>query len=126
MSKATNPDRDGNTFSIGDGASLRLYTDSHAYTILKVSPKTIHLQRDAAILMNGPTSGELDALRVHPGGFVAHVSGKQRYNYSPNPKGSIIKATLRKNGQWVQAGHSTTSPGCRVTAGRREHYDYNY
>ena len=26
MSKATNPDRNGNTFRIGDGASLRLYT----------------------------------------------------------------------------------------------------
>lgn len=126
MSKATNPDRNGNTFRIGDGASLRLYTDCHAYTILKVSSKTIHLQRDTATLENGPSSGEPDALRVHPGGFAAHVSGAQRYSYKLNPEGSIIKATLRKNGQWVQAGHSTTSPGCRVTAGRREHYDYNY
>lgn len=116
------------TFEVGDGATLCLYTDRYACTVVAVSPngKTITLRRDKATLLNGFESGEPDALVFSPGGFMGHTSGVQRYSYEPNPDGQEFKASLRKNGQWVRCGHATTSPGNRVTAGRHERYDYNF
>jgi len=116
------------TFEVGDGATYRTYTDYSAYTVIEVScnGKTITLREDKATLLNGFNSGEEDALKFTPGGFAGHVSGAQRYKFEPNPDGRVIKASLRKNGQWVRTGHPTSSPGCRVTKGRRQFYDYNF
>jgi len=124
----TNPDRNGNTFSVGDGVTFRIHTDCSAYTVTEVSPKRMTLRLDDQKLLNAPNSGEPDALKCDVGGFAAHVSGKQRWSYTPNPEGPVLKVSLRKTGEWVQAGHPTNSPGCRLTRkpGRHAHQDFNY
>ena len=125
------------TPKVGQGATFCTYTDCKACTVIKVSRsgKQVTLQRDKATLLNGPTSGEPDALVQIPGGFAAHTSGTQRYSYEPDPDGKIIKVSKRtyKNGHgetivvWKEVGHRTNSPGCTATFnGRHEYYDYNF
>ena len=115
-------------FEVGDGATVVLWSDRKAYTVVAVSKtgKTITLQQDKQHLVNGPTSGETDALTVTPGGFAAHVSGVQRWHCERDPEGPMTKATLRKNGEWVLKGTATSERGCRVFRGRAPHYDYNF
>lgn len=120
---------------IGDGATFTIYSDRHAGTIVKRTATTIWWQADEATLLNGVNSGEPDALKAYPGGFAAHVEGVQRYEYKRNPDAPIQKFTRRevrdhanvlKRIVWKQSGHGTRSPGCVLTAGRHEHYDYNF
>lgn len=117
--------KEATTFKAGDGATIHLYSDSHAYTVIAVSKggKKITLQRDKCKLLNGASSGEKDALTFTPGGFCGHTSGVQRWDMQPDPNGGVTVATLRKDGRWRQRGCRTSG---RVTAGRHEHYDYNY
>ena len=85
----------------------------------------IKVQEDKSKLLNGMDSGEADALKCDVGGFVGYVSGKQRYEYAPNPDGAIDKFTLRNNGQYVRVGESKT--GTRLIVGGRESYhDFNF
>ena len=121
------------TFKVNDGATINHYSDSHACTVIEVSPngKKIKVQRDKAVLLNGVTSGEADALEFQAGGFVGHTSGKQRYKYEVDLNGHILEASLRKNGKWFIKGDSTTISGGRyngrqITKGRHEHYDFNF
>jgi hypothetical protein len=105
-------------FAPGDGATLCMYSDRHACTVIRRTAKTLTLQRDKATLLNGFKSGEKDALQFAPGGFFGHTSGTQRYNYEPDPQGQIFVARLTKRG-W--------RCGCnRIGAGRSEHYDFNF
>lgn len=105
------------TFAVGDGATLRIGTDGHAYTVTAVSPsgKTITMQRDTATI--DPT-WKAD---FHPGGFVGHVSNShtQRWTYAPDPDGVIRQARLLANGRWA-------SLGTPVIPGRHENYDHNF
>lgn len=119
---------------VGDGATVRGWSDRYACTIIEVSKsgKSVKIQRDKATLLNGPDSGEPDALKVYPGGFAAHVSGTQRYSYEPDPEGVIYEVSYRKpstwnaDGCWVIKGESVRG-GRRVTMGQRyEYYDYNF
>ncbi len=112
-------------FKEHDGATIHGYTDSKACTVCFASPKEIWIQRDNAILLNGADSGEPDALKFTLGGFSAHCSGVQRYRYERECVGPMIKATLRKNGKWILKGEGMRT-GREVTAGRSEHYDYNF
>lgn len=124
---ATNPLNDA---KVGDGATFTIYTDSKAGTIIARTEKTITWQQDTATLQNGVNSGESDALKFSPGGFVGHTSGNQRYEYEPNPEGQILKFSrrdLRNGGHvWKLCKHPTRSPGNSLSAGRHEHYDYNF
>jgi hypothetical protein len=103
-------------FAVGDGATTHLYTDSHAYTVIAVSPggKTVTMQRDKATL--DPAFKP----EMHAGGFAAHTSNQheQTYTYQPDSDGTVRKARLTKRG-W-------SSLGQRVTQGRHEFYDYNF
>jgi len=103
-------------FKVGDGATIHLYTDAHAWTVISVSEsgKTITIQGDNA---------ELDPTwkpEMHPGGFSAHCSNNysQRWICTPNPNGPIRKARLTKRG-WSANGQS-------VTKGRHPFHDYNF
>ena len=132
-------------FAVGDGATFTGYSDCHAATIIKVSAsgKTITLQQDEATLLNGPNSGEEDALVMTPGGFAGHTEGRQRYSYKPDPNGRIVKATLRewigeerdeetleygevRKSRWKMVGNKTNARGGNVLAKRMEFYDYNF
>jgi hypothetical protein len=112
-------------FEVGDGATVVKYSDRNAGTIVEASAKKVVWQRDTATLLNGPQSGEDDALVFSPGGFVGHTSGTQRYEYAPDPDGVTRVFTLRKNGRWVQAGEPMTG-GPKLVAGRSEYYDFNF
>jgi hypothetical protein len=103
-------------FEAGDGASVRLWTDAHAYTVIRVSPsgKTITLQRAKATL-DPEWKPEMIL-----GGFAAHTANnhEQRWTYEPDPDGAVITARFTRRG-WMRQGQ-------RVSHGYREHYDYNF
>ena len=113
---------------INDPVTYIVYTDADAGWVSKVSAsgKTIEVEFAEQTLLNGPNSGEPDALHFSPGGFVGHVSGNQRWKIerASNPK--KLKFTLRKNGVWKIAGHSTKSPGCVLFRGHNPYYDFNF
>lgn len=117
------------SFKVGDGATWCGWSDRTACTVIEVGPRSITLQEDTAVLLNGADSGAADALRFDLGGFAAHVSGVQRYSYTPNPEGRVWTATWRPTaGRYFIKGCSTK--GARacgaVVAGRGKHHDYNF
>lgn len=103
---------------VGDGITLRGYTECYAYTVIRRTAKTITLQRDIATLING------DELEFIPGGFAAHCTNQriQKYEYTPNPDGGVVTIRRNKKGNWVRPGET----GKGAFMGRREFYDYNF
>lgn len=103
-------------FEAGDGASVRLHTDAHAYTVIRVSPsgKTITLQRAKATL-DPEWKPE-----VIPGGFAGHTANDrtQRWTYEPDPDGAVTTARFTRSG-WMRQGQ-------RVSHGYYEYYDHNF
>ena len=106
-------------FTVGDGATQRIGSDAHAYTVIKVSPsgKTITLQRDKVTLDPGFKPD------FHPGGFVGHVANQhdQRWTYEADPDGGVTTARLTPRG-WKTPGSSRPD----IRPGRREYYDWNF
>jgi len=83
------------------------------------------LSREAAYVAD---SGEADALEFHPGGFVGHTSGTQRYAFEPGD-GERLRFSLRATGEYKQAGISsrgTMRAWGRLSHGRTRSYDFNY
>jgi hypothetical protein len=119
--KAQDEGATNGTWTVGQGVTVHRYSDAEVCTVVRVTLATVTLQRDKATLLNGPKSGADDALVVTPGGFAAHTSGVQRYSYEPDSDGVTTVAHLNQHGEW----HTNGTNG-RVTAGRREHYDYNF
>lgn len=115
----------GQTFKVGDGATVLLWTDRQAGTIIEATEKTVTWQRDKATLVNGMNSDAADKLTFEAGGFFGHTSGTQRYEYEADEQGATQTFTLRKNGAWVAAGQPMKN-GRRLVAGRSEKYDYNF
>jgi hypothetical protein len=109
-------------FNVSEGVHVSWWSDIHSYTIIKRTPKSIIIQRDDVVLLNGADSGEIDTLKFNNGGFCANVTGTQRYEITPNDKNGTTKATLRKNGEW-KLSHGNYST---VKLGRYEYYDYNF
>ena len=115
-------------FRVGDGVRWAAGTDCCAGTVVKVTPKSVIVVEDEAKLLNGFSSGEPDALKFTPGGFVGHTSGTQRYEFSPG-NGPELRFTLRKTGLFKLAG--TPVGGSmrgwgNLYKGRRKYYDYNF
>ena len=114
--------------NVGDGVSVSVWTDIDAYTIVSKTASTITLRCDNAELLNR------DELRFDVGGFAAHVTGEQRYAYTPNPDGHTVKITLRRwtdeegneRRKWKRAGTRTFEQGGNAYAGRSKHHDYNF
>lgn len=108
-----------------DAATVRGYSDHQAATIIERTATRITVRTDTATLLNGPDSGEPDALTFTPGGFCGHTSGVQRWEHTPDPDGVIYMYTLRKNGRWVLLG--APANGRQLLVGKRaHHYDYNF
>jgi hypothetical protein len=90
------------TPEVGMGATVLLWTDRHAGTITKVTPKSFTLVEDKATRIDG--NGMSDA---------------QAYSYEPNPNGRTWIFRLTSKG-W-------RSKGTAVALGvRREYYDYSF
>lgn len=115
---------------VGDGVSVSVWSDVHAYTIIKRTATTMTLRADRAELLNR------DELRFVAGGFAAHCENQevQRYEYTPNPNGVKIKISLRhwndeednERRRWKKSGVRTFEIGGNVRPGRRAFRDFNF
>lgn len=115
-------------FQVGDGVHWHAGTDIVAGTVVRANGKSVWVVEDKATLLNGFNSGEDDALRFSPSGFVGHTSGEQRYRFEPG-NGEPIRFSLRRTGDYKLEG--TSVRGSMSTWGvlrheRRKHYDYNF
>jgi hypothetical protein len=88
---------------IGMGATILMYTDRHAATIVEVRHNMVFVRQDRATL-KGSTMSE-----------------SQEYHYEPNPEAALRCFTLRRNGAWVEQGTEMKS-GTRLAIGHREEY----
>lgn len=102
--------------NVGDGCTYHLYTDAHACTVIKRTPKSITIQQDKATL--NPTFKPDFII----GGFCAHCTNQneQSYTYEPDSNGKIITA------RWSEKYGAYMYLGKRITVGRHEFYDYNF
>lgn len=101
---------------VGDGVTVVLYSDRHAYTVIKRTPCTITIQRDKATLSDDFKPD------IVPGGFCGHCvnQDEQTYTYERDEHGS--KLTLhfsKKYGRFMYLNKY-------ILIGRHEFYDYNF
>lgn len=94
---------------VGLGATELLYSDRHAYTIVRISKggKRFWMQRDIA--RRSDNNG---------------MSNAQTYTYRPNPDAPEVAVSLRKDGKWRRVGfreEGVVSVGLRM-----EYYDYSF
>lgn len=93
---------------VGDGVTVFHYTDRSAGTVERISPsgKTVWIRPDRAI-------------RKDRNG----MSESQQYAYEPVEDAKLMRATLRKDGQWRLSGYM----GYKVAFGFRDAYhDYSF
>lgn len=100
----------------GDGITINLWSDSHAYTVIKRTPSTITVQRDKAILDKNFKPEWI------AGGFAGHCTNQdeQSYIYERNEKGEVL--TLRYSKKYGRFMYLEKS----ISIGRHEFYDYNF
>lgn len=100
----------------GDGMTVCLWSDRHAYTVIKKTKTTVTLRRCKATL-----SPDFKPEFI-VGGFVAHCTNQneQTYTYEEDPDGEVIIA------HWSQKKAGYYTNGAHVIAGRHEFYDYNF
>ena len=92
---------------VGDGATIVMWTDRHAATVIAVSKsgKSAVIQEDKAIRL-----GKME------------MSESQQYTFEKNPNGAVHKIQLTNKG-WRIGGQR----GTKVLIGvRDEYYDYNF
>lgn len=105
------------TAKVGDGATIHLWSDAHACTIIKVTKSTVTVRRDKATLDPGFKPEFI------LGGFCAHCTNQdeQSYTYEEDPNGEVSTFHWsRKYGTYGRPGN------LRLTRGRREFHDYNF
>jgi len=115
---------------VGDGITVSLWTDSEAYTILRVTPTRITAREDRA------TRDPAFKPRIIPGGFAGHCTNQneQKYSYEPDAAGAVVTITLRRwrdeNGaerrRWKRSGCKTHERGGNAWPGRAKFHDYNF
>lgn len=99
-------------------ASEHLYTDVHAYEIVRiVSDQTIEVRRMDAKITNA------EELKFHVGGFAAHCSNQraQEHAYTSNPDAGVVRIRKNKRGEWVHKGGRFT-----LQAEPYEFHDFNF
>jgi len=102
---------------VGDGATVNLWSDRHAGTIIKVTKRTIVIRRDKAILDPNFKPNYI------PGGFSVHCTNShdQKWSYEPDEDGDLTTLYWsEKYRQYGRPGNLTASKG------RHEYYDYNF
>ena len=102
---------------VGDGATVYLYSDSHAGTIVKVTKCSVTVRRDKATL---DPNFKPDII---PGGFCGHCinQDEQSYTYEPDENGTLTTV------YWSKKYNQYGLPGnLRLGKGRHEFFDYNF
>ena len=123
------PIPDNMRLNVGDEVTFRLYTDCTTGIVIAVteSGQTATVQYCKQVLLNGPDSGEHDALVCTPSGFCAHVEGVQRWEITDDPDGDIDRFSYRPAiNAWKQSGWHTHSAGALLFKGHFPYYDYNF
>jgi hypothetical protein len=97
--------------TVGMGATICLWTDRHAATVVAVSEngKTVTVQQDKATRTDN-----------------LGMSDCQSYTYEADPKGRRSVFTLRQNGRWVEKGCGMKSGPVLSLGHRDEHYDFSF
>lgn len=88
---------------VGDGVTINFYSDSHACTVTKRTPKTLTCRRDRAIRTD------------HNG-----MSDCQSYRYERDENGATYKA------YWSKKFGCFCWCGKPISVGRHEYYDYSF
>lgn len=99
-------------------ANLHGYTDVRPFEVVRViSGMTIELREMNAKLAEG------EKPEFIPGGFAGHCTNQRilKYDITSNPEAPVIRARLRKNGQW----HSKLGRHV-ISDAPRYFYDYNF
>lgn len=102
---------------VGDGATVYLYSDRHAGTIVNVTKRSVTVRRDRATL-NPDFKPE-----IIPGGFCGHCinQNEQSYTYEPDENGALTTV------YWSKKYNQYGTPGnLQLGKGRHEFYDYNF
>lgn len=102
---------------VGMGATLIMYSNRRAGTIIHASPNYLTVQRDIAT-------------RTDSNG----MSECQDYSYQPNPDGSIAQFKKNKNGRWQEVSldketrrYNLVKGGYTLLIGDRdEYYDFSF
>ena len=120
------------TFKVGDPVSWSAGTDTRCGTVVRLTKTKVFIQEVEATLLNGPNSGEPDALHFAPGGFCGHMSGVQRHSFAEpsGPERAFSRRNLR-NGSTVAKQQGTSMSGSmsswgRLRHGHAAHYDFNF
>lgn len=105
------------TIKVGDGVTIKYWSDRHAATVIKVTNCTVTVQRDKATL-DPNFKPEWIA-----GGFAGHCTNQdeQTYTYERDPKGEI--KTFRWSNRYGRYGQPND---LQLFKGRHEFYDYNF
>lgn len=104
---------------VGDGATLCLYSDRYACTVIAKTSKTITVQRDKA------TRDPNFKPKWEAGGFSAICVNQeeQSWTYERDPNGEITKCYWsEKMGRFTTGGDQSI----KIGLGRHEFYDYNF
>lgn len=99
------------TPTVDMGATLCLWTDRRAATVIAVSQngKTVTVQEDKA------------TRKDHNG-----MSDSQTYTYQADPTATKQVFSLRQNGRWVSKGSPMTSGTVLVLGTRDKFHDYSF
>lgn len=102
---------------VGEGATVNLWSDKHAATIIRITKSSITVRLDKAIL--DPDFKP----EIIPGGFAGHCTNQneQTYKYEPDEKGT--EYTFRWSKKFCRYG---TPGNPTLSKGRHEFYDYNF
>lgn len=100
---------------VGEGVTLHLWSDAHAYTVIARTKTTLTIQRDKATLD--------PSFRPQRDGMHCTNQDEQTYTYELDPQGEIIKCRWSERNGRFQAG---SDGSMRITRGRREFHDYNF
>jgi len=95
--------------AIGNGATIVMFTDRHAATIVEATAKTVVVQQDSVA-------------RADSNG----MSEDQRYTFTPNPNAVRVAYSLRNTGQWIRVGESTKGGQVLLIGHRDEYHDYSF
>ena len=109
------------TVRVGDGVTGQMWSDSEAFTVIRVSTsgKTFWAQEDKATLKPDWKP------EIIPGGFVGHCINQdsQEYDYEPNRDGFVIRCSWSEK---KQCFHSPSHGFKVMYAGRHKFHDYNF